>query len=91
MPSRPVRVGGEVVGDPVAEALAPWISALSDGLATIAGAVIIGLLLPAFARYQAQPNTQPQQPAQPSPPALATPPNRHKQPTQQKTPSNARA
>ncbi|MGH3220194.1 MAG: MFS transporter [Streptosporangiaceae bacterium] len=37
----------------------PAISALSGGLVTIAGAIVIALALPAFARYQAQPGTQP--------------------------------
>jgi hypothetical protein len=39
------------------------VSALSGGLATIAGVIVIGLLLPAFARYQAEPSTRTQQPA----------------------------
>ena len=46
----------------------PTISALSGGLITIAGALVIGLALPAFARYRAQPGTQPvTQPAAPEP------------------------
>ena len=39
----------------------PVISALSGGLITIAGAVVIGLTLPAFTRYRSQPRTEPQQ------------------------------
>jgi MFS family permease len=59
----------------------PAISALSGGLATIAGTIVVGLVLPAFARYRAQPCTQPQQPAQPSSSVPAAPRNRQKQPT----------
>jgi MFS family permease len=44
----------------------PTISALSGGLITIAGALVIGLALPAFARYRAQPGAQPG--TQPQPP-----------------------
>jgi MFS family permease len=65
-----VGVSGGQLGSLEAGALgsltSPAISALSGGLATIAGAIVIGLVLPAFARYQAQPRTQPQQSAQPS-------------------------
>jgi MFS family permease len=79
-----VGVSGGQLGNLEAGALgsltSPAISALSGGLATIAGAIMIGLLLPAFARYRAQPHTQPQQPAQPSSPAPAAPRNRQKQP-----------
>jgi MFS family permease len=80
-----VGVSGGQLGNLEAGALgsltSPAISAFSGGLATIAGAVAIGLLLPAFARYQAPLHTQLQQPAQPSSPLPATPRNRHKQPT----------
>ncbi len=62
-----VGVSGGQLGNLEAGALgsltSPAISALSGGLATIAGAIVIGLLLPAFARYQAQPRAQTQQPA----------------------------
>jgi MFS family permease len=45
----------------------PTISALSGGLITIAGAVVIGLALPAFTRYRSQPRIEPQQHPQPHP------------------------
>jgi MFS family permease len=65
-----VGVSGGQLGNLEAGALgsltSPTISALSGGLVTVAGAVIIGLALPAFARYRHQPRTEPQQPA-PSP------------------------
>jgi MFS family permease len=49
----------------------PTISALSGGLATVAGAIIIGLAMPAFARYRALPRGEQQQAEQqaPQPPA----------------------
>ena len=72
-----VGVSGGQLGNLEAGALgsltSPAISALSGGLATIAGAIVIGLVLPAFARYQDQPHTQPQQSAQPSSSVPATP------------------
>ena len=40
----------------------PAISALAGGLITVAGAVVIGLTLPAFTRYRPQPRTKPQHP-----------------------------
>jgi MFS family permease len=53
-----VGVGGSQIGNLEAGALgsltSPAISALSGGLATIAGAIVIGLTLPAFARYRQQ-------------------------------------
>ena len=52
-----VGAGGSQLGNVEAGALGslttPVISALSGGLATIAGAVLIGLALPAFSRYRA--------------------------------------
>jgi MFS family permease len=54
-----VAVSGGQLGNLEAGALgsltSPTISALSGGLITIAGAVVIGLALPAFARYRAHP------------------------------------
>jgi len=62
-----VGVSGGQLGSLEAGALgsltSPTVSALSGGLATIAGAIVVGLALPAFARYQAQPRPQPRQPA----------------------------
>jgi MFS family permease len=55
-----VGAGGGHMGDLEAGALgtltSPTISALSGGLVTIAGAVVIGLALPAFTRYRYQPH-----------------------------------
>jgi len=54
-----VGVSGGQLGNLEAGALgsltSPAVSALAGGLITIAGAVVIGLALPAFARYQRQP------------------------------------
>jgi MFS family permease len=79
-----VGVSGGQLGNLEAGALgsltSPAISALSGGLATIAGAIVIGLALPAFARYRAQPRTRPPRSAPPSPSVPATPRNRQKQP-----------
>ena len=54
-----VGAGGGQIGNLEAGALgsltSPAISALSGGLVTIAGAVVIGLALPAFTRYRRQP------------------------------------
>ena len=51
-----VGVGGPQLGGLEPAPSAPWprptISAVSGGLATVAGAVVIGLALPAFARYR---------------------------------------
>jgi MFS family permease len=55
-----VGAGGGQLGNVEAGALGslttPTISALSGGLATIVGAVLIGLALPAFSRYSARPS-----------------------------------
>ena len=54
-----VGVGGGQLGNLEAGALgsltSPAISALAGGLVTVAGAVVIGLALPAFTRYRRQP------------------------------------
>jgi MFS family permease len=66
-----VGAGGAQLGNLEAGALgsltSPAVSALSGGLATIAGAAVIGLALPAFTRYRRQPHPQPT----PAPPATA--------------------
>jgi len=66
-----VGVSGGQLGNLEAGALgsltSPAISALTGGLVTIAGAVVIGLALPAFARYRSQPGTEPRQHPQPHP------------------------
>lgn len=55
-----VGSGGGQIGNLEAGALgsltSPWISPLSGGLVTIAGVILIGLALPAFARYRHQPH-----------------------------------
>ncbi len=66
-----VGAGGAQLGNLEAGALgsltSPAISALSGGLATIAGAAVIGLVLPAFIRYRRQPHPRPT----PAPPVTA--------------------
>ena len=62
-----VGAGGGQIGNLEAGALgsltSPTISALSGGLATIAGAVVIGVALPAFTRYRSRPpSPEPSQP-----------------------------
>jgi MFS family permease len=56
-----VGAGGGQIGNLEAGALgsltSPAISALSGGLATIAGAVVIGMALPAFTRYRSRPRS----------------------------------
>ena len=58
-----VGAGGGQLGNLEAGALgsltSPVISALAGGLITIAGAVVIGLALPAFTRYRRQPPVAP--------------------------------
>jgi MFS family permease len=58
-----VGAGGGQLGNLEAGALgsltSPTISALSGGLVTIAGALVIGLALPAFARYRHKPDRAP--------------------------------
>jgi MFS family permease len=55
-----VGAGGSQIGNLEAGALgsltSPTISALSGGLVTIAGAIVIGVALPAFTRYRYQPH-----------------------------------
>ncbi|MFG1877577.1 MFS transporter [Sphaerisporangium sp. NPDC049003] len=45
----------------VGSLVSPTFSAVSGGLTTIAGAALIGLTLPAFARYQARPASEPEE------------------------------
>jgi len=70
-----VGAGGGQLGSLEAGALgsltSPVISALSGGLVTIAGAVVIGLALPAFTRYRRQPHY----PAENGMPATAATPS----------------
>jgi Transmembrane secretion effector len=62
-----VGAGGGQLGNLEAGALgsltSPTISAVSGGLVTVAGAIVIGLALPAFARYRHQPHAAAQEPA----------------------------
>ena len=66
-----VGAGGSQLGSLEAGALgsltSPTVSALSGGLATIAGALVIGLALPAFSRYRAQIQRPDQEAAPPAP------------------------
>ena len=66
-----VGAGGGQFGNLEAGGLAsvtsPVISALAGGLATIAGAVLIGLTLPAFTRYRSAASGQRARPEEPSP------------------------
>jgi MFS family permease len=68
-----VGAGGGQIGNLEAGALgsltSPDISALSGGLITIAGAILIGLALPAFARYRVQPRAQQEESPQAAPAA----------------------
>ena len=70
-----VGAGGGQLGSLEAGALgsltSPVISALSGGLVTIAGAIVIGLALPAFTRYRRQPHD----PAENGAPATAVTPS----------------
>ena len=60
-----IGTGGGQIGNLEAGALgslaSPQISALAGGLATIAGAVVIGLALPVFTHYRRQPGYHPGQ------------------------------
>ena len=73
-----VGVSGGQLGNLEAGALgsltSPAISALGGGLITIAGAVVIGLALPAFARYQHQPEADVAHPGQRQPEAAVAHP-----------------
>jgi MFS family permease len=69
-----VGAGGGQLGNLEAGALgsltSPVISAFTGGLITVAGAVVIGLALPAFTRYRAgqqEPELASQEPASPDP------------------------
>jgi MFS family permease len=65
-----VGAGGGQLGNVEAGALgsltSPTISALSGGLVTIAGAIVIGLALPAFSRYRARGRDQEASPDAPA-------------------------
>jgi len=58
-----IGAGGGQIGSLEAGALgsltSPTVSALTGGLATIAGAVVIGLVVPVFTRYRSQPDRLP--------------------------------
>ena len=65
-----VGVSGGQLGNLEAGALgsltSPVVSALTGGLITVTGAVVIGLALPVFTRYRSQPRPEPQQHPQPA-------------------------
>jgi len=71
-----VGVSGGQLGNLEAGALgsltSPTISALTGGLITIAGAAVIGLARPAFARYRSQPRTEPRRHTHPAPSPAGT-------------------
>jgi MFS family permease len=71
-----VGAGGGQLGNVEAGALgsltSPTISALSGGLVTIAGAIVIGLALPAFSRYRAVVRDRDQEESPEAPAAAAT-------------------
>ena len=71
-----VGVSGGQLGKLEAGALgsltSPTISALTGGLITIAGAAVIGLARPAFARYRSQPRTEPRRHTHPAPSPAGT-------------------
>ena len=73
-----VGVSGGQLGNLEAGALgsltSPAISALAGGLTTIAGAAVIGLALPAFARYQRQQEADVARPGQRQPEAAVAHP-----------------
>ena len=73
-----VAVSGGQLGNLEAGALgsltSPAISALTGGLITVAGAAVIGLAMPAFARYQRQPRAEPRQHPQPASSPAGSPP-----------------
>jgi len=80
-----VGAGGGQFGGLEAGALAsvtsPAISALAGGLATIAGTVVIGLMLPAFTRYRSaaagrRPGPEERPPARPGDRATGQPRSR---------------
>ena len=64
-----VGAGGPQVGNLEAGALAslttPVISAVTGGLITVAGAVVLGVALPGFRRYRYQPDRAPAPPRRP--------------------------
>jgi MFS family permease len=73
-----IGAGGGQLGNLEAGALgsltSPTISALAGGLATIAGAVVIGLALPAFTQHRVQPGRPGPAPAGPAATATVHPP-----------------
>ena len=73
-----VGAGGSQLGNLEAGTLAsltsPGISALSGGLATVAGAIALGLLLPGFRRYRWSGHSS-LSPAPPMPPLVPEPPS----------------
>ena len=73
-----VSASGGQLGNLEAGALgsltSPVISALTGGLVTIAGAVVIGLAVPAFSRYRSQPGAGPRQRPRPASAPAGPPP-----------------
>jgi MFS family permease len=53
---------GNVEAGALGSLTSPVVSALAGGLVTVAGALVIGLALPAFTRYRAEPGAEPRRP-----------------------------
>jgi MFS family permease len=77
-----VGAGGGQLGNLEAGALgsltSPVISALAGGLVTIAGAIVIGLALPAFTRYRRQPDHLPGKASPATSPQTYESPDQHR-------------
>jgi len=71
-----VGAGGEELGNLEAGAVgsltSPTIGALSGGIATVAGSFLVGMLLPAFARYRAHSERGADEPDHPAQPPVTT-------------------
>jgi hypothetical protein len=72
-----VGAGGGELGDLEAGAVgsltSPTIGAFSGGIATIAGSFLIGMLIPAFARYRALGERSADEPGHPAQPPVTAP------------------
>ena len=90
-----VGAGGGQIGNLEAGALgsltSPGISALAGGLVTIAGAITIGLALPAFTRYRRQPDDHPRKGLPASAPARTRAPGQLAGQASSPTPQTGRA
>ncbi|HEX7993599.1 MAG TPA: hypothetical protein VF506_06720, partial [Streptosporangiaceae bacterium] len=64
---------GNIESGAVGSLTSPMIGALSGGLATIAGCVVIGMALPTFARYRSRGDASEARPDQAADEAVTTP------------------